>query len=114
MSMFYFAFIATVTLCVPNVVFAGIDKFSYLDKIGDWTIERKINSLDQSVFCRASVNSNGTWFGSRIRLNESDELIFPKDMLGEDLLFDKRLDSVKIALKLCRESLIYFPMNVDK
>ena len=88
---------------------AGLDKYSYLDKIGTWTIERKIDSLTKTVSCRASILSKGTWFSSRIRLNKSDEVLYPYGLSKKEETSQSTIGNVKKALKVCRTGLIYLP-----
>ena len=64
---------------------SGLDKYSYLDKIDNWTIERKIDSANKTVFCRASIFTNGTWFGSRIRLDRNDDILFPTKKIKQEI-----------------------------
>ena len=99
---------------IPKSVNAGLDKYSFLDKIDNWTIERKVNSTDKNVSCRASIFSNGTWFGSRIRLNKNDELYVPSDLFGQDQSSYSSIPKVKRALMLCRKSLIYIPEGANQ
>ena len=88
---------------------AGLDKYSYLDKVDDWIIERKIDSNTNQVFCRASLPKYGTWFSSRIRLDKNDELVIPYNLLGFDLEAPKIIKDIKSALKACRKGVLYLP-----
>ena len=87
---------------------AGTDKFSFLSKIDNWTIERKVEQPSQNILCRASITSHGTWFGMRMRLNEYDELVVPDELRELDLPTKSTLKRVKNVLKKCRSSLIFF------
>ena len=71
--------LAITLVLIPKEVKAGLDKFSYLDKVQDWIIERKVDSITQNLSCRASIPLYATWFGSRIRLDKEDVLIVKTD-----------------------------------
>ncbi len=87
---------------------AALDKFTKLDQIGDWVIERKIDSPTKEVFCRASKKGYGTWFSSRIRLNIDNELVVPDQLLSKEKPTESTLKTVRNALKNCRSSIIYY------
>ena len=92
-------------------VHAGLDKFTYLDKIKDWTIERKIDPVKTTASCRASIIKHGSWFGSRIRLDRNDQLLYPTEALKKIVPSISTIERVKRALKACRAGLIYLPQD---
>ena len=92
---------------MPNAV-AGLDKYSYLDSIEDWVIERRINSSTNKTSCRASIPGYWTWFGARIRLNKQNELVVPSGFSKSQIPSTSTIKKVKSALKTCREDLLYF------
>ncbi len=94
---------------VSEAAHAGLDKYTYLDKIENWTIERKVDSKSKDIFCRASIFDNGTWFGSRIRLNKDDEIIYPMEVLKKTTPSKQTITTLKKALKACRAGFIYSP-----
>ena len=95
----------------PVIVYAGLDRFSYLDEINGWVIERKIDSNLNQVFCRASIPLSGTWFSTRIRLGKDDSLIVPPEMANNEPIRSEVIENVKNRLRICRSSLIYLPAN---
>ena len=99
---------------ISQEAIAGLDRFSNLDEIGDWVIERKIDSLSKDVFCRASVAKYGDWFDKRIRLNENNELIFPSEPPKHLIPKDSTVQNVRRALEICRSGLIYMPSEIGK
>ena len=96
-------------LICPEAVDAGLDKYTYLDKIDNWIIERKVISKNKAIFCRASILDSGTWFGSRIRLDKDGDIIYPMEALKEITPSKQTISSVKKALKACRAGFIYSP-----
>ena len=95
-------------------VHAGLDRYTYLDKIENWTIERKFDSVEKSIFCRASIHSHGSWFGSRIRLDRNDEIIYPTSSLEKETPSDSTIKRIKRSLKACRAGLIYMPTTMGE
>ncbi len=90
-----------------SFVKAGYNQFTEIDSLGNWSIEQKFDSEKEVIECRASKYGYGTWFGERIRLDNNNQLIIPKD-LNEGLVeVDLYLDEVRAALKNCRSGLIY-------
>ena len=79
-------------------VSAALDKFSKLDQIENWIIERRIDSLTKAISCRAYMKGYSTWFSSRIRLNPDDELIIPEEFSIKKMPSEKTLKKVKTAL----------------
>ncbi|WP_320668001.1 hypothetical protein [Prochlorococcus sp. MIT 1307] len=104
--------LVTLLIC-PRGVQAGLDKFSFLDQVENWIIERKFNSSNETISCRASIPKNGTWFGARIRLDGNDQLLFPSEHLKKALSL-KTIKSVRKALKACRTGLIYLPNEIGQ
>ena len=98
----------------PKGVMAGLDRFSYLDRVEDWIIERKIDSLSKEVFCRASVSKYGGWFDTRIRLDKNDKLVFPYNFSKKLFPKNSTIKSVRRSLEICRSSLIYIPSVIEK
>ena len=94
---------------LPKSANAGLDSYTYLDKVENWTIERKVNSKDKSISCRASIPKNGTWFGARTRLNQSGEIVFPTQTVRKEIPSNETILSIKKALKICRAGFIYLP-----
>jgi len=92
-------------------VHAGLDEFTYLDKIDGWVIERRIDSNTNKVFCRASIPFDGNWFSVRTRLNQDGSLVIPSDLSHAELTSHKVITKVKAKLKTCRSGLIYLPIN---
>ena len=88
----------------------GINKFTTLIFVEEWLIERKIDLRSNEVNCRASLPSNATWFGARIRLGPNDELIKPRGIQKKGEEFGEfRLTTVKKVLKDCRSGLLFLP-----
>ena len=92
---------------IPREVMGGLDKYSFLDKIDNWIIERKIDSYTNKVLCRASIPNNGTWFSERTRLDRNDEIIYPLHLKIKKIPNSKSVDNVRKNLRKCRSGLIY-------
>ncbi len=88
-------------------VFAGIDKFSVIDRIENWEIERRIDSEDQSIECRASVPSYYQWFGGRVRITTKGDLIVPDEFNKTKLVDRETVIKIKSAVERCNSDLIY-------
>ena len=91
----------------PSVALSGLDKFTHLDEVSGWLIERKFDSSTDSVYCRASIPGYGTWFSARIRLNEDGYLLLPPNEHPSKLTEPSLIEEVKDALRNCRSGLIY-------
>ena len=92
-----------------NNLKAGLNKFTKLTTLEEWLIERKVSIESKKVFCRASIPIHSTWYGSRIRLNEKDELFIPSWIrLGQDIK-ESTLHKVRKSLKDCRKGFLYYP-----
>ena len=86
---------------------AGIDKFTKLDVIKSWEIERRIDSETQEVRCRASIPNHYAWFGGRVRMKDDGKLIIPDEFSSEKLPNEETVDLVRKALKVCKRGVIY-------
>ena len=98
---------------LPEVVQAGLDKYSYMAKVEDWLIERKYDSLEEIILCRASIPKHGGWFGARIRLNKHDELIIPSELGKIEIPSDSKMKNVIKVLSNCRSGLFYKDDTID-
>ncbi len=103
------AFLPLIFFLSPQSMKAGLDKYTFLDKIGDWTVERKYDSEDNDILCRASILKYGSWFGARIRLNQDDLLVIPKSLKSKNKISKLDLEKVKKTLEICRSGLFYLP-----
>ena len=91
---------------------AGLNSFTNLIFVEDWLIERKIDLNNNETKCRASIPSQATWFGARVRLGSNDELINPIWISSkEDHLLDSKLAKVRALLHACRSHLLFLPEN---
>ncbi|KGG12802.1 MULTISPECIES: hypothetical protein [Prochlorococcus] len=88
-------------------VYAGLDTFTTLDEFDDWTIERKVESQTNQLFCRASMPRYGSWFGSRIRLDSQDKLLYPQYLEKNYEISPELMGKLRNALHKCRSSIIY-------
>tara|TARA_Y100001968_G_C18820892_1_gene464574 strand:- start:148 stop:498 length:351 start_codon:yes stop_codon:yes gene_type:complete len=85
----------------------GLDHFSFLDQIDQWTIESKLDSTTGQVSCRASIKGSGIWFSDRTRLDKNDKLIIRSEIKNPNLINKHLIAEVKIALSRCRKDLLY-------
>ena len=92
--------------------FAGLDEFSYLDKIDNWIIERRVDSLTNQVRCRASIPGYYSWFGGRIRLDKEDKLIIPNEFLETEITSPLTIKKIRSKLQICRSGLLYLPKEI--
>ena len=97
---------------VTSQAAAGIDKFTALDRIKGWEIERRIDSETQNIRCRASIPNHYAWFGGKIRLSRSGALIVPDEFSNKTLPDEKVINRIKEALQECESGLIY-KINID-
>ena len=88
---------------------SGLDQFTLLDSIDEWELERRFDSKDQSIRCRASVKGFGTWFGSKIRLDAENRLQIPRDVDKNKIPSERSIQKVKRALRKCSETFLYIP-----
>ena len=96
--------------CLTTSVNAGLNKFTNLIFVDDWLIERKVDLTINETQCRASIPSNASWFGARIRLGPENELIKPIWIsVNPDQLLDTKLNKVKELLDECRSGILFLP-----
>ena len=88
---------------------AGLDQFTTLDKYQDWIIERKINSSDTSIECRASIPNYYMWFGGRIHLDKEGELVIPNKVEITKVPKIKSILKARELVRKCHQGLIYEP-----
>ena len=93
---------------LTNKALTAVNKFTKLDNIYNWIIQRKINDVDQSLQCRAVLPLSGTWFGSNVRIDKYGHLIVPKGIVYSESENSKVLSDVRSALDKCRLDFIYF------
>ena len=99
--------------CLTTSVNAGLNKFTNLIFVDDWLIERKVDLTINETQCRASIPSNASWFGARIRLGPENELIKPIWIpLKADQLLDSKLSKVREMLQDCRKGLLFLPDSI--
>ena len=92
---------------------AGLDNFTDLIYVDEWLIERKVDSSSNEIKCRASIPFHANWFGSRVRLGPSNELIKPAWIsVKGDLLLDSKLNKIKKVLRDCRTGPLFIPENI--
>ena len=104
-----FSFIYTVSIFQTPFANAGLNEFTQIDSFDNWTIEQKLDSETKDISCRASMNGYGTWYGDKIRLNQDDDLFYPKGSSKKKSQDSIPLKKLRIALKKCRSGLIYLP-----
>ena len=106
-------FVLVLLFCSSTLVNAGLNQFTELVFVEEWLIERKVDLTIKKVECRASIPTHANWFGARIRLGPSYELINPSWIsIKEDQLLDSKLDEVKKLLEKCRSGLLFLPDNI--
>tara|TARA_Y100001968_G_C19122058_1_gene602460 strand:- start:338 stop:670 length:333 start_codon:yes stop_codon:yes gene_type:complete len=89
---------------------AGLNQFTALISVDEWLIERKIDLINNEIKCRASIPTNASWFGARIRLGLNNELITPIWIsMKEDQILDLKLAKVKKLLNECRSGFLFLP-----
>ncbi len=96
-----------VLFLLGNSANSGIDKFTRLDIIENWEIERRIDSETQGIRCRASIPNNYAWFGGKIRLNPKGKLIIPDEQSQQELPNKETITKITNAIKTCENGLIY-------
>ena len=68
--------------------------------VEDWLIERKIDLSINETKCRASIPSHANWFGARVRIGPSNELIKPIWIsVRPDQVIDSKLTKIKELLE---------------
>ena len=107
-----FIFLSLFIGCFTSA-YAGLDQFTDLIFVEEWLIERKIDLMTDEISCRASIPSNASWFGARIRLGRNNELIKPVWISkNEDQLLDSKLARVKKLLNECRSGVLFLPESL--
>ena len=92
---------------------AGLDNFTHLIVIEEWLIERKVDSSSNEIKCRASIPLHANWFGARVRLGPTNELIKPPWIsVNSDLLIDSKLNKIKDVLRDCRQGPLFLHENI--
>ena len=92
---------------------AGLNKFTNLIFVEDWLIERKVDLTMNETQCRASIPSNASWFGARVRLGPENELIKPIWIsVKANQVLDSKLVKVRELLDDCRSGLLFLPENL--
>ncbi len=86
---------------------AGFDRFTVIDGFGKWRIEQKFDSETKQIFCRASLNGNGTWFAEKVRLNRKNELVIPEGVSVADEPNLNEVRKIRDLLEKCRKGLLY-------
>ena len=91
---------------------AGVNGFTDLIFFEDWLIERKIDLSINETICRASIPSHANWFGDRVRIGPSNELIKPIWIsVRPDQVIDSKLTKIKELLEDCRSGFLFLPEN---
>ena len=93
----------------PKSVEAALGKYSKLDSVDNWLIERKIDAVNSEITCRASVPGYYSWFGDRVHLNNVDKIVVPSHYSDFEKPKASTISKVVRALKDCRSGLIYTP-----
>tara|TARA_Y100001968_G_scaffold45587_1_gene35604 strand:- start:834 stop:1154 length:321 start_codon:yes stop_codon:yes gene_type:complete len=87
---------------------AGLNKFTNLIFVDEWLIERKFDSSTNEIKCRASIPFHANWFGARVRLGPTNELIKPAWIsVKSDLLLDSKINKIKKVLRECRKGPLF-------
>ena len=99
--------------CLTNSVNAGLNKFTNLIFVEDWLIERKVDLTINETQCRASIPSNASWFGARVRLGPENQLIKPIWIsVKANQVLDSKLVKIRELLDDCRSGLLFLPENL--
>ena len=78
--------------------------------VEDWLIERKVDLTLNETTCRASIPSHANWFGARVRLGPSNELIKPIWIsINPDQVLNSKLAKIRALLDDCRSGLLFLP-----
>tara|TARA_B100000945_G_scaffold272320_1_gene234744 strand:+ start:118 stop:423 length:306 start_codon:yes stop_codon:yes gene_type:complete len=92
---------------------AGLNSFTNLIFVEEWLIERKVDLMNNETKCRASIPSHANWFGARVRLGPSNELIKPTWIsVKSDQVIDSKLNKIKELLDDCRSGVLFIPENL--
>ena len=87
---------------------AGLDRYTELDRVNGWLSERKQGS-DGALSCRAYLPSGASWFSGNIHLDTNGELVVPA---GRSFEGDpKQLEAVRNALDRCKDDYLYLPLS---
>ena len=106
-------FLTLLISCINTSVNAGLNKFTNLIFVEDWLIERKVDLTINKTQCRASIPSNASWFGARIRLGPENELIKPIWIsVKANQVLDSKLVKIRELLDDCRSGLLFLPENL--
>ncbi len=92
---------------IANSTKAGIDKFTRLDRINGWDIERRIDSDTQEIRCRASIPNHYAWFGGKVRINNQGVFHVPEGVSKDDIPDKAAIREIIEAIKTCKKGLIY-------
>ena len=109
--MFWIVILKLTSLLFSLGVEAGMNKFTLLDRVDDWIVERYVDSSNNSIRCRASIPGVYSWFGGRIRLNEEGELVTPPGLPETEIPSQLTIAKLRKGLKACASSLIYIPLE---
>ena len=94
---------------------AGLDNFTNLIFVDEWLIERKVDSSTNEIKCRASIPLHANWFGARVRLSPTNELIKPHWIsVKSDVLIESKLNKIKEVLSDCRKGPLFLQENIHK
>ena len=86
---------------------AGLDRYTELDRVKGWLIERK-QGADGALSCRAFLPSGASWFSGNIHLDANAELVVPAGRSFEGN--PKQLEAVRNALERCKNDFLYLPL----
>lgn len=86
---------------------AGLDRYTRLDRVNGWLIERK-QAADGTLLCRAFLPSGASWFSGNIHLSADAELVVPAGRRFEGNR--QQLDAVREALARCSSDYLYLPL----
>ena len=92
---------------VVHPCWAGLDRYTRLDRVNGWLIERK-QAADGTLLCRAFLPSGASWFSGNIHLNADAELVVPAGRRFEGNR--QQLDAVREALARCSSDYLYLPL----
>ena len=106
-------FFSVLLIAIFTPASAGLDRFTNLIFFDEWLIERKINSSTNEIKCRASIPSHANWFGARVRLGPTNELITPTWIsVDSDFLHDSKLNKIVELLRDCRAGPLFLPEKI--
>ena len=105
----FFPFIVSLSLVQMHSASAGLNKFTQIDSFDNWVIEQKFDSQSKKISCRASMIGYGTWFGEKVRFDNNENIVYPKEISLKTLPSGALLEKLKMRLKKCRTGLMYLP-----